>query len=112
MSASKTAVPADRKGGPFGVCAAIGADFGFNPDILRVLLTAGLLWNPLVMAGGYGFAALLMVAGRLLFPESARETAATPAKAGINRPTPHPADRADRHVVADSIALAPERIAA
>jgi phage shock protein C len=64
----RPAAPNARKGGPFGVCAAIGADFGFNPDILRVLLAAGLLWRPLVVLSAYGFAALLMLAGRLLFP--------------------------------------------
>jgi phage shock protein PspC (stress-responsive transcriptional regulator) len=62
-----------------GVCAAIGTDFGFSPEILRVALAAGVLWNPLAMLAIYGVAALLMFAGRALFPVAKTEPKALPA---------------------------------
>jgi phage shock protein PspC (stress-responsive transcriptional regulator) len=33
----------------FGVCEALGEDFGFNPFYLRLALGVGLIWNPLAM---------------------------------------------------------------
>lgn len=52
----------------FGVCEALGEDFGFNPFFLRVALAVGLLWAPLVMIGAYlGLAAIVLVS-RLIAP--------------------------------------------
>ena len=36
-----------------GVCEAIGQDFGFNPNWLRVALCASLFFNPVVTVGSY-----------------------------------------------------------
>jgi phage shock protein C len=87
-----------RTGGPIGVCAAIGADFGFNPDILRVALAAGLLWNLPAILALYGVAALLMLAGRALFPVVAASP--VPAAAIV------PASTGDRPVFVEQERLA------
>jgi len=52
----------------FGVCEAIGEDFGFNPIFLRVPLAAVVLWSPLVAIGGYFALGALVLASRLIFP--------------------------------------------
>jgi phage shock protein C len=52
----------------FGVCEALGEDFGFNPLFLRIALSVGLLWDPLLMIYAYlGLAAIVLVS-RLLAP--------------------------------------------
>lgn len=60
----------------FGVCEAIGEDFGFNPMWLRLTLGVLLLWNPVAVAAFYGAAALLVLASRLIFPNPRRAAAA------------------------------------
>jgi phage shock protein C len=52
----------------FGVCEAIGEDFGFNPIFLRVPLAASVLWSPLMAIGAYFALGALVLASRLLFP--------------------------------------------
>ena len=54
----------------FGVCEAIGEDFGFNPIFLRVPLAAAVLWSPLMAIGTYFALGALVLASRLLFPRS------------------------------------------
>lgn len=51
-----------------GVCEGLGEELGFNPLWLRIALSAGLLWNPLVVVGLYFGLGLLLAAARLLFP--------------------------------------------
>ncbi|MFZ5704843.1 MAG: PspC domain-containing protein [Pseudomonadota bacterium] len=51
-----------------GVCQAIGQDFGFNPDWLRVLFGGALLFNPVLVVGIYLGLAVVVLASRLLFP--------------------------------------------
>jgi phage shock protein PspC (stress-responsive transcriptional regulator) len=58
----------------FGVCEAIGEDFGFNPIFLRVPLAASVLWSPLMAIGAYLALGVVVLASRLLFP---RPNAAT-----------------------------------
>lgn len=55
----------------FGVCEAIGEDFGFNPIFLRIPLAAMVLWNPMIAIGGYLVLGLAVLASRLLFPKPA-----------------------------------------
>lgn len=55
----------------FGVCEAIGEDFGFNPIFLRVPLAAAVLWSPLIAIGTYFALGALVLASRLLFPRPA-----------------------------------------
>jgi phage shock protein C len=51
-----------------GVCEALGEDFGFNPFWLRATLAGLLLWNPLVVIGGYLAAGMVVLASRLIAP--------------------------------------------
>jgi phage shock protein PspC (stress-responsive transcriptional regulator) len=53
----------------FGVCEAIGEDFGFNPVLLRVPFAATVLWSPMIAIGAYLAVGLAVLASRLLFPE-------------------------------------------
>jgi phage shock protein PspC (stress-responsive transcriptional regulator) len=52
----------------FGVCAAMGEDFGFNPLWLRMAFASLLLWNPTVVLSTYFGLFALIVASRLVFP--------------------------------------------
>jgi phage shock protein C len=54
----------------FGVCEAIGEDFGFNPNWLRVVLGVMLLWNPVVVIGAYALAGVAVMMSRLIFPKA------------------------------------------
>ncbi len=51
-----------------GICEGLGQDFGFNPQPLRVVLAAGLLWNPAVIVGIYLALGAAVAVSRLLFP--------------------------------------------
>ena len=61
----------------FGVCEAIGEDFGFNPVWLRVPLAASVVVNPLWAIGAYFALGLVVLASRLLVPNPATATAET-----------------------------------
>ena len=52
----------------FGVCQALGEDFGFSPNYLRVVFGVGLLWNPLAMVAAYAAAGVVVAASRWLVP--------------------------------------------
>lgn len=54
-----------------GVCAALGEDLGFNPIYLRIGLGVALIWNPIVVIGGYVGAAVIVALSRLLVPNPA-----------------------------------------
>jgi phage shock protein PspC (stress-responsive transcriptional regulator) len=62
----------------FGVCEALGQDFGFNPIYLRVTLAVLLLWNPAVVVGTYLAAGVVIAATRFLFPNPRAVPSATP----------------------------------
>jgi phage shock protein PspC (stress-responsive transcriptional regulator) len=59
----------------FGVCEAIGEDFGFNPFYLRVLLAFLIFWNPVVVISAYIVAGVAIAALRWMVPNAP----ATPA---------------------------------
>lgn len=52
----------------FGVCEALGEDFGFNANWLRVALALALFWNPAAVIAGYLAAGLLVAVSRWLYP--------------------------------------------
>ena len=52
----------------FGVCEAIGEDFGINPIWLRLGFALALFFNPLAAVGGYAAAGLVVAATRWLVP--------------------------------------------
>lgn len=65
-----------------GVCEAIGEDFGFNPNWLRVAFAPFILISPLLTLGAYLALGLLVMLSRKLFPVAARgATANVPTQA-------------------------------
>ena len=52
-----------------GVCEAIGEDFGFNPNFLRIPLAAMVIWSPLAAISIYFGLGVLVAASRWLFPD-------------------------------------------
>lgn len=62
----------------FGVCEAVGQDFGFNPLYLRLAFIAPLFFFPVQSFAAYFGLGLLVLASRLLFPAKAAP-AASPA---------------------------------
>ena len=57
-----------------GVCEAIGEDFGFNPNWLRLLFAATFYFNPLAVVGSYLALGLLVAASRWFAPKQAAAT--------------------------------------
>ncbi len=55
----------------FGVCEALGQDFGFNANWLRLVIAAGLLAAPIVTVAIYLGLGLVILASRLIFPSPA-----------------------------------------
>lgn len=67
----------------FGVCEAIGQDFGFNPNWLRAGFGAALIWSPVASIAVYVAVGALIAVSRLLVrePRAARTVAIAPAAA-------------------------------
>lgn len=59
----------------FGVCEAIGEDFGFPPSLLRILFALALFWSPLAAVSAYAGGGLLVAVSRWLVPEPLAEQA-------------------------------------
>ncbi len=49
-----------------GICEAVGQDFGFNPNWLRVAFGAVLVLNPLVVIASYFALGILVLASRVI----------------------------------------------
>ena len=62
----------------FGVCAALGEDFGFNPLYLRVLLALVVLWSLPAALGAYAVLGALVAVSRWLAPDPLPAEAAAP----------------------------------
>lgn len=52
----------------FGVCQALGEDFGINPLWLRIPLASAILFTPTGAVATYFGLGLLVLVSRLLFP--------------------------------------------
>ena len=76
----------------FGVCEALGEDFRFNPQWLRIALALGLLWNPLVMIYAYLGLAVIVLISRLLAPNP-RPIVRPEAEAEQDRPVANELDQ-------------------
>ncbi len=65
----------------FGVCEAIGQDFRFNPNWLRLAVAAALLAAPVATLVTYFSVGLVVLASRLIFPagQAAAPVEAAPA---------------------------------
>lgn len=61
----------------FGICEAVGRDFGFNPLWLRLAFIAPLFFFPVQTFIAYFALGAIVLASRLLFP--AKTVAAQPA---------------------------------
>ncbi len=61
----------------FGICEAVGQDFGFNPLWLRLAFIAPLFFFPVESVAAYFGLGIVVLGSRLLFP--ARRAAAAPA---------------------------------
>ncbi|HYG28596.1 MAG TPA: PspC domain-containing protein [Allosphingosinicella sp.] len=53
----------------FGVCFALGADFGFDPTWLRLLFAILLFWSPVAAVGAYAGVGMLVALSRWLAPD-------------------------------------------
>jgi phage shock protein PspC (stress-responsive transcriptional regulator) len=62
----------------FGVCFALGADFGFDPIWLRLLFAILLFWSPVAAVGAYAAVGTVVALSRRLAPDP---VAATPEPA-------------------------------
>ena len=72
----------------FGICAAVGEDFGFNPVWLRIALGFGLLFNLEYVIGAYVALGVIVVVSRWLSPNPRVRPAAQVT------PLPQPAEPA------------------
>lgn len=52
----------------FGICEAVGQDFGFNPLYLRLAFIAPLFFFPVQSFAAYFGLGIVVLASRLLFP--------------------------------------------
>ena len=52
----------------FGICEAIGQDFGVNSNYLRVVLCSLLYFNPVAVIGGYFALGAAVALSRWLYP--------------------------------------------
>ena len=55
-----------------GVCEAIGQDFGFHPNWLRVALALAFYFNPVAVIGTYVALGALVAVSRWVAPNQAR----------------------------------------
>ncbi|MEO7601817.1 MAG: PspC domain-containing protein [Sphingomicrobium sp.] len=88
MSTQDQTVPLPlRSSTLLGVCEAIGEDFGFNANFLRVPLAAIVVFNVWAAVGAYLALGLIVLASRYLFPKRETQpsvTAAASAPANYN----------------------------
>ena len=53
----------------FGICEALGEDFGLNPNWLRALIGGGLLFSPVMTFALYAACGFLVLLSRWLVPD-------------------------------------------
>lgn len=71
----------------FGICEAVGQDFGFNPLWLRLAFVAPLFFFPVQTFIGYLALGAVVLLSRLLFPNKAAKTSAATTVADEPAPT-------------------------
>lgn len=83
------ASPFTRDDTLFGVCQALGEDFGFNPFLLRLALGVGLIWQPVaVIAGYFGVGIVLMLIHWLVPTRRAAKADAPATETALVAPAP------------------------
>ena len=70
----------------FGICEAVGQDFGFNPLWLRLALIAPLFFFPVQTIAAYFGLGVIVLASRLLFPALAAAPSASMATSPVAEP--------------------------
>lgn len=93
----------------FGVCEAIGEDFGFHANWLRLGLAVALFFSPTAVIGGYFAAGILVALSRWIAPNPAMpeaDTGAGAARAEAAQPAPHADDAAKAAAPRDGAATA------
>lgn len=71
----------------FGICNALGEDFGFNPLWLRIVLAASFIFAPVQIISGYFAVGAAVLVSRLLFPKPKADKASAEVVA-LETPTP------------------------
>ncbi len=66
----------------FGVCEALGQDFGFNANWLRLTIAVGLLLNPVAAVAAYVGMGVVVLVARLVFPSRAAAELIAPMQPG------------------------------
>lgn len=61
----------------FGTCQAIGEDFGFNPNWIRIPLASSVVLNPFIAVGVYLALSVLVLVSRSAFRAKAVPATAT-----------------------------------
>jgi phage shock protein PspC (stress-responsive transcriptional regulator) len=100
--------PFTREDTLFGVCQAIGEDFGFNPLLLRIAFGAGLFLNPMLAIGGYAAAGAIVLISRLVAPNP-RQPKAAPGATETAKPAAEAARQplhADNETLAEQLPVA------
>jgi phage shock protein C len=82
----------------FGICEAVGQDFGFNPLWLRLAFVAPLFFFPVQTFVGYFALGLVVLASRLLFP--AKTAVAEQPTLGMIETANRPAEKAEEFALA------------
>ena len=81
-----------------GVCEALGRDFGFHPNYLRVVLAPMVLWNPWAAVGIYLGLGVAVALSRFIYP--------APRVAAAPRIEAQPANRAPANQSDDELLAA------
>lgn len=76
-----------RRDTMFGICEAVGQDFGFNPTWLRLAFIAPLFFFPVQTFAAYFGLGAVVLASRLIFPAKTA-TAAQPAPSVVEVAAP------------------------
>jgi len=89
----------------FGVCQALGEDFGFNPTYLRVALCIPLLYAPVTVIAAYAIAGVVVALSRVLFPNPRIPVDANDT-VWLHQPAAEPAPRRNDEVEEEMMAVA------
>jgi phage shock protein C len=82
--------PFARNDTMLGVCQSLGEDLGFNPNYLRVLFGALLIWNPMAVIAIYFGLAVIIALSHLVFPSRLRAADTVTAEQAAVPATPAP----------------------
>jgi phage shock protein PspC (stress-responsive transcriptional regulator) len=72
----------------FGVCQALGDDFGIPPTLLRLAFGSLLIVNPVAVIGAYAAAGVVVALSRLAFPDPRGKSANVESAAVTERSVP------------------------